>query len=72
MLKEWASNVRSSYKNVLIEENVDPNYEPKGVLFVWNEDRLLHISVLRQRALTVARENSAGYIFVSVCISMCY
>ena len=68
MLKEWASNVRSSYNNVLIEENVDPNYVPNGVLYGWDDDRLLHISVLRQRALTVARENSDDYIFVSVCV----
>jgi collagen beta-1,O-galactosyltransferase len=63
MLKEWMSNVRNSYTDVIMEEDADPTFNPGNVVYGWDEDRLVHISRLRQRALDVARQKWADYIF---------
>jgi cellulose synthase/poly-beta-1,6-N-acetylglucosamine synthase-like glycosyltransferase len=71
MLKEWMSNVRNSYTDVIMEEDADPTFNPGNVVYGWDEDRLVHISRLRQRALDVARQKWADYIFVSACVCEC-
>ena len=64
ILNEWASNARSFYMSVEIDQEVQWFYNNREP-FEWHDERITHMCELRQKALVDARLMEADYILVS-------